>query len=522
MRNTEPRKQLIFLIIVSTFFFVIYSFYSIYKYLTLNATGFDLGIYGASLHGYLNGNFFYSTLLNGSFFGTHFSPFIYVLAFFFWIFPHNATLLVIQSLFITFTAIPLYLTYMKLAGDSGKFSNVFLLILCYELSPYSIGPIAFDFHLMALMPFFYAWALYFFVTKKPIGEAISLTLMISLHASFILFFILYLAATRITKYGKRGLFSQMRQNRKKTVFLLSIYIILFAVAMEYFLIATNIRDFYGVTQYGNITSFHAFLNYLNIRYRITYSFQSLETYSMYKLAFVLLVIISGGFYAVDSPLLMLPSIPYFLFAFFSLNVPYFVPGFQYTAMLSPVVFSASFVGLANMNKRQNLTNKKIQIMTRKIATGMIITAIILGGGIGFYSPEGHTISSLAIGSSSAAASAQVLPSIYNFHYNMTSEAIFELRGNISSSSCLLTQNNLYPEFDAFPNAYLLYSYTSVGNLSNLYSRNFTYIIADEFSQFYYQNDSVGTSMEKFIQRVESSGKYSVYLEKNGIIALKMN
>ncbi len=522
MKNMESGKQLILVILVSVFFFLIYSYYSIYKYLTLNATGFDLGIYGASLHGYLYGNFFYSTLLNTSFFGTHFSPFIYVLAFFFWIFPHNATILVLQSLLITFTAIPLYLTYMKIAGNDSKFSAVFLLILCYEISPYSIGPIAFDFHLMALMPFFYAWALYFFVAKKPVGEGISLALMISLHASFIIFFLFYMTATRISRYAKRGLFTRMRQNLKKTVLLLSIYIALIFVAAEYFLIATNVRDFYGGTQYGNITSLHAFLNYLKIRYRITYSLQSLETYSSTKLVFLLFVIILGGFYAIFSPLLLLPSIPYFLFAFFSMNTAYFDPGFQYTAMLSPVIFAAAFVGLANMNKRQKNKKFLFRVPGRKVATGVMISAILVVAGIGYFSPVGSTIVSSSGSIFSGGLSAQVLPSIYNFHENMTSETIFELRGNISTNTCLLTQNNLYPEFDAFPNAYLLYSYTSVGNLSNLYSRNFTYIIADKFSNFYYQNALVGTSMARFIQHAESSGQYSIYLEKYGIIALKRN
>ena len=514
MKRADARKKLILVIIVSTFFFTIYSYYSIYKYLTLNATGFDLGIYSASLHGYLDGNFFYSTLLNTSFFGSHFSPFIYVLALFFWIFPHNSTLLVLQSLLITFSAIPLYLTYMKIAGKDSKFINVFVLILCYELAPYSIGPIAFDFHLMALMPFFYSWALYFFVTKKAVGEAISLAFMISLHASFILFFLLYMAATRISRYAKHGLFTRMRNDLKKTAILLSIYIVLILVSVEYFLIATNIRDFYGGTQYGNITSIHALLNYLNIRYRITYSLQSLETYSSTKLVFLLFVIILGGFYAIFSPLLLLPSIPYFLFAFLSLNNLYFDPGYQYTAMLSPVIFTASFVGLANMNKRQSNKKSLFRVAGRTVAIGVMVSAIVVVSGIGYYSPIGGSISN--------SFSGQTLPSIYNFHDNMTSETIFELRENISSNTCLLTQNNLYPEFDAFPNAYLLYSYISVGNLSNLYSRNFTYIIADQSSNFYYQNVLVGTSMEQFIQHAESSGKYSIYIEKYGIIALKRN
>ena len=504
------KRQLLIVFIISSSFFFLYSFYSIYKYMTLNATGFDLGIYAASLHGYLNGNFFYSRLLNGSFFGSHFSPFMYVVAFFFWIFPHNATLLVIQAFMVTFTAIPLYLIFQKISA--GRVDNVkaILLILCYETSIYSIGPLAFDFHMMALLPFFYSWALYYFISGKPVRESVAIAFMISLHASFVIIFLLYLLVTRSYKYCKRGMIARVRAKPGKAMMLSFFYAAVVIGIIGYFLTATKIRDFYGNTPYGDINSIHAFLNYLFIRYRITYSFQSLLSNYHPKLSLVSIAVVSGGFYALFSPVFLIPAIPYVLFSFFSANGAYISIGDQYTAMLSPIVFTSAFIGLARSRSKhagKRILNNRI---VKKTGSMIMIAAIVIGVLSGFFYPG--TIFN----------SEPRLPAIENFHYNDTAKAIFEIRGNISTNACLLTQNNVYPEFDGFPNAYLLYSYTSVGNLSNLYSRNFTYIIADTYSSYYYQVDVVGTSMQNFIVRAQDSGEYSTYYDNHGIIVLKRN
>ncbi|MHB8360626.1 MAG: DUF2079 domain-containing protein [Thermoplasmataceae archaeon] len=500
-------KNLIKVLIISSVFFTCYSFYSIFKFITLNSTGFDLGIYGSVLHSALNGNLFYSNLIGTSFLGNHFSPFLFLILPFFWLFPHNATILIIQAFMITFTAVPLYLIYSSLARERTNNFKALLIIISYEFSAISIGPITFDFHLMALMPFFYAWALYFFIRKKPLKEGISLLLMTSLHASFALFSILFIISTRMMRYGRRGIIESINKNRIKFLKLCIFYTIAIVTLLSYFIIAAKIRDNIGGTPYGDITSTHALFTYLYIRYRITFSLSSLFSSGWNKMKILEIALISGGFYALLSPLLLIPSIPYFLFAFFSANTAYFSFGYQYTAMVSPMIFTAAMVGLARTSAGKSLKRLFSRKGLKQITSLVLISGIVFGAITGPLNPY------------PLAQQGYNLNSIGNFHYNMTSQTIFSFRNNISSDTCLLTQNNLYPEFDSFQNAYLLYSYTSIGNLSNLCSRNFTYIIADQYSPFYSIKALVGVSMQQLIVR-EESHNYFVYLEHNGIIILK--
>ena len=67
-----------------------------------------------------------------------------------------------------------------------------------------------------------------------------------------------------------------------------------------------------------------------------------------------------------------------------MNTAYFDPGFQYTAMLSPVIFTAAFVGLANMNKRQKNKKSLFRVPGRKVATGVMISAILVVARRGYY------------------------------------------------------------------------------------------------------------------------------------------
>jgi hypothetical protein len=59
----------------------------------------------------------------------------------------------------------------------------------------------------------------------------------------------------------------------------------------------------------------------------------------------------------------------------------------------------------------------------------------------------------------------------------------------------------------------------VGDLSNLMSRNFTYVIADRYSFNYNHTDLVGISMKELVEKLSSSN-YGFYFDEFGIIVLK--
>ena len=81
--NVSKDRWLYFAISLSALFFIIFSYYSILRFESLNATGFDLGIYSSALNNAIHGGLFYTNLLNESYLGNHFSPFMFVLVPFF-------------------------------------------------------------------------------------------------------------------------------------------------------------------------------------------------------------------------------------------------------------------------------------------------------------------------------------------------------------------------------------------------------------------------------------------------------
>ena len=202
--NVSKDRWLYVAISVSALFFIIFSYYSILRYESLNATGFDLGIYSSALNNAIHGGMFYTNLLNESYLGNHFSPFMFVLVPFFYIYQHNATLLVIQAFFISFGAVPLYLTYRKVVLNDEYRKYSLFLILLYELSPISTGPVSFDFHLMALMPFFYLFALYFFISRRYVSFYLSIGIIVSLHAFFAIIVVFFIFSLYIVRYMRRG------------------------------------------------------------------------------------------------------------------------------------------------------------------------------------------------------------------------------------------------------------------------------------------------------------------------------
>ena len=111
------------IILLSITFSILFSFYSILKAYTINAYGWDLGLYSQAFYSAIHGKLFYTNLAGGSFLAEHFSPFMFAILPFFYLYPSPYTLLVLQSVFISFAAVPLYYLSLKLfsrAEKSGK------------------------------------------------------------------------------------------------------------------------------------------------------------------------------------------------------------------------------------------------------------------------------------------------------------------------------------------------------------------------------------------------------------------
>src|SRR3989344_6995323 len=124
-------------------FFLIFSANTINRHLTFNSHAFDLGIYTQAIYLYSQGQLAFSTLKDMILLADHFGPILILLSPVYKIFPNPITLLIIQSLFVSLSGIPIYL----IALDRLKNSNLaFVITLSYLTSVGILNAVGFDFH----------------------------------------------------------------------------------------------------------------------------------------------------------------------------------------------------------------------------------------------------------------------------------------------------------------------------------------------------------------------------------------
>jgi uncharacterized membrane protein len=148
---------------------LIFAYFTILKYNAFSAYAWDLGIFNQSLWTTLHsGKFFFSTVEqfivpSGVFFGTHFSPILYMVLPFYALTSTPQALLVIQSSILALGAVPLYF-FAKNSLNNKVLAAVFS--LAYLLYPALQGANWFDFHVQAFLPLFFFCTMYFFATEK--------------------------------------------------------------------------------------------------------------------------------------------------------------------------------------------------------------------------------------------------------------------------------------------------------------------------------------------------------------------
>ena len=148
---------------------LVFSHFTILKFNAFSAYAWDLGIFNQSLWTTLHaGKFFFSTVEqfivpSGVFFGTHFSPILFVVLPFYALTSTPQALLVIQSFFLALGAVPLYF-FAKNSLNNKVLAVVFS--VAYLFYPPLQGANWFDFHVQAFLPLFFFCTMYFLVRER--------------------------------------------------------------------------------------------------------------------------------------------------------------------------------------------------------------------------------------------------------------------------------------------------------------------------------------------------------------------
>ena len=155
------------------------SHFSILRHQRLASAGFDLGIFDNLMQNALEGRPFHSSIAvpKGSYLSNHaeFGMFLFVPVYALW--PRAETLLVIQSVFMGFAAVPLY----AFAATQVPRMAAATLALAYLLFAPLHGPNFFDFHWMPVsIPFFF-WLFYALATRQAALVALLAIIICSLR-----------------------------------------------------------------------------------------------------------------------------------------------------------------------------------------------------------------------------------------------------------------------------------------------------------------------------------------------------
>jgi len=134
-----------------------------------NTHSWDLGLYSQQTWLYSQLSATYNTVRGTNLLSDHFGITLFLLAPIYKIFPRAETLLILQAILVTLSALPLYLITKKMFKSALAGS---IIVFAYLSSSGIREAINFDFHLATIAVFFYAFFLYFWLNKKYVWSIV--------------------------------------------------------------------------------------------------------------------------------------------------------------------------------------------------------------------------------------------------------------------------------------------------------------------------------------------------------------
>jgi len=511
MSRLRPKNNIEKLLLVSlAVYILILSTISISKHYTFQTSAWDLGIYEQVLwstanHGEL---FWYSVELpinqGGSFFGIHFSPFLFLIIPFYWVFQSTEALLVLQTIFVALGAVPLYL----IAREETNERAALVFSILYLIYPPLHGMNLHDFHVQAFLPFTFFSAFYFFKNQRWRSYLffIVLSMMTIEFVPIITIFIglygLWTCRRELLSLHRRGL-SGLISNRRFLVSMLTIIL-----SLSWFMMARQILFFFnpsprphpGWSEFGDpIYDLQGFLVSIisDPLHVIRFMVQPLGG----KIYYLVVLFAPIGFMSFLSPPTLLIGTPWFLASLLSSYENYYNPiGYQWVGFVIPFIFISALYGskrfmkiLQSRSGTHNLLSKVNvfhRVTTSKLFLGMILLTSLFLASLGSGLP---------------------LPIVTHRHHILE-----DLIALVPSNSSVLTQNDIFPHLSKRLNSYV--GSNPVGNYSHTV---FDYVLVDTKSKWYIGgHDFSQLPLNEFVQEALNSGDYGFVTAVDGIWMLK--
>ncbi|MEE9573529.1 MAG: DUF2079 domain-containing protein, partial [Candidatus Neomarinimicrobiota bacterium] len=502
------------IIVCITVYTIIFSYFTILRHYSFDSGAWDLGTYEQMLWNTINSGKLFWTAPDpinptGFFFGTHFSPILFIILPIYFLHQATETLLVLQSFVIALGALPLY----WLARDElkSKIAGV-VIALAYLLYAPLHGVNWFDFHTQAFIPLFFNLAFYYFTKKKWIKYLICVIFVLSVNEAMPLmiitmgFYGLWKRRNYITEY-----FSKKKSTFIDKTALISLSTIV--IGFVWFIIARKIISSINPSlPFTMWSEFGTDLPSIIIN-MVSDPVHTLEVmfswYAVDKLFYIVGLFLPLLFLSFFDPPSLFIALPWIGMSFLSNINPYITPvGYQYPAHILSIIFVSAIYGVKRLRiikeridlspkfkwtKPLKISNKRLQ----RIALVLIMVCSV-STFIGL-SPLGIN---LKIG-----VNGRPFGSSYN---DVLRDVIAVIQDNASIS----TQDNVFPIFARRMNAYPYPSAKADYILVD--SRNMWYHIIFPFTHV----ETNSPHFDELISEVVNDGSFERIVAVDGIYLFK--
>jgi uncharacterized membrane protein len=440
------------------------------KFLT---TGFDLGIFNQAFSTTLfNHKLFYETgdlsfNPNGSFFGVHFSPILFLLLPFYAIHPSPETLLVMQSVILAFGAFPVY----WMARDKLGKNLALGLSIAYLAYPPLILVNINDFHLEAFTSTFFLFSVYYLEQEK-MGRFFLFFVLALLTVEFAPVIGIFVALYMLVQHFKKK-DTRLKGTRKRIAAIVSVGLISILCLVIALQTKATLNNYTSPVP----TTFQISLNPIEWPKAIANDFGA-------KMLFIAGLFGPLAFLPFLAPEPLIMALPWIGLSFISTYPWYHSVYYQYTSFVTPFIFMA----LPTAIERLRLPNAK-----RILQLLLLCTAIF-----GLY----------LMGSTAFLNSQLPLP---NEHIELMQKILTLIPANAS----LLTENDIFPSVSNRTDAYMY--------LPNSTSVSVDYILVDNASKWYVWKPDISgalTLTNSYAEAALRNGSYGVLASADGILLLK--
>jgi len=486
---------------------------SLVRYYAFESSAWDLGIFNQACFSTLRGKLFYYTAElyanpDGSIFGVHFSPVLFLVLPFYAVFPRPETLLVTQTVCLAVGVYPVFFlsnTVLRHRRAATLFS------LLYVSYPHLHSVNLFDFHPDAFFVPFTLFALYYF-TKREWGKYFGFTLLAFSTKEFTaLTFLVFALADLLLM--RKAVLKTLKSGKLSDERVLVDFVTVTTAIAWYFMARTVIHLFNpsppsGFVQGspwrilgGNPLDPSTWVNVTQMNFLGALKFEFPT-----KLLYLVSILAPFAFLPLLRVFRFAPVVLWLALGFLSNYPPYYELGWHYSALVVPFSILAAIEGLRRFGLTFKLDEASLYRVWKKLVVASLLSTLAL------------TFIVVPL--------TQIRLSLITEH-DRELQGVLEWMEDLSPNASVLTQYDVFPQVSSRLNSYVIpppfaafkrgYYFDYV---KSLFNDKIDYVVLDV-------NPDVRTKAHRSthyvaLKFIEESGNYGLYASLDGILVYKYN